>query len=65
VEGLPEPPAPSTPAPANDDTLIAGTIDDGAPTTAGTASGVTEERPKPDEDDGSEWQTWSGRANDS
>jgi hypothetical protein len=73
-----DPPAgPRTPEPQPGGTLAAGTIDDGAPTTGGTLSGLangpaggeqpTVEQPKvePDPDDPSEWQTWSGRATDS
>jgi hypothetical protein len=97
------PAAPGTPEPAPGDTLAAGTVDDGAPTTggslagtAGTSSAETPaseksanvwrgdepregdapapaaegEAPAPtaegegggSDDDGGEWQTWSGRA---
>jgi hypothetical protein len=71
VEGLPEPPAPSTPTSSDDPLLAPTTVEDGAPTAGGSLSGAAEEHPPAEqpeageEDDGGEWQTWSGRAGDS
>jgi hypothetical protein len=53
----------ATPTPDTGGTLAPGSVEEGAPTTGGTVSGV-EEPPREDEGDGAGSPTWSSRADE-